>query len=84
MYGFLPVEAMASTLPFSMIVVAGHVRSLGFPGNIGQMWLSLRLFDRSGAFAATLDPFSALVYNLRDVSGVMRCPKYWDTLCKAR
>ena len=33
MYGFLPVETMASTLPFSMIAVAGHVHSLGFPGN---------------------------------------------------
>jgi len=28
MYGFLPVEAMASTLPFSMIVVA----VIGIPG----------------------------------------------------
>jgi len=44
MYGFLPIEAMASPLPFSMIGVAGHVHSLGFPGNIGQTWLSLRLF----------------------------------------
>ena len=44
MYGFLPVEAMASTLPFSLIVVAGHVHSLGFPGNPGQTWLSLHLF----------------------------------------
>jgi len=26
-------------------------------------------FDRPGASAATLDPFSALVYNLRNVSG---------------
>jgi len=39
--GFLPAEAMASTLPFSTIVVAGPVHSLGFPGNIDQTWLSL-------------------------------------------
>jgi len=74
MYGFLPVEAMASTLPFSMIVVAGHLHSLEFPGNIDQMWLT-RLFDRPGGSASTLDPFSALVYNLRNVSVAMRCPK---------
>ena len=83
MYGFLPVEVMVSTLPFSMIVVAGHVHSLGFPGNIGQTWLSvltLTCFDKPGASDSTLDPFSALVYNLRNVSMVMRCPKYWDTL----
>jgi len=80
MYGFLPVEAMASPLPFSMIGVAGHVHSLGFPGNIGQTWLSLRLFDKPGASDSILDPFSALVYNLRNVSMGMRCPKYWDTL----
>ena len=44
LYGFLQVEAMASTLLFSTIAVAGHVRTLGFPGNIGQTWLSLCLF----------------------------------------
>jgi len=67
-----------STLPFSMIVVAGHRHSLGFPGNIGQTWLSFcACFDRSGGSAATLDPFSApMMYNLRNVSVVMRCPKY--------
>jgi len=82
MYGFLSVEAMASTLPFSMIIVASHVHSLGFPGNIGQTWHYLRCFDRPGGSAATLDPFPALMYNLRNVSVVMRCPKYWDILCK--
>jgi len=76
---------MASTLPFSMIGVAGHVHSLGFPVNIGQTWLSLyACFDKPGASDSTLDPVSALVYNLRNLSMVMRCPKYWDTLCKAR
>jgi len=41
-------------------------------------------FDKPGASDSTLDPFSALVYKLRNVSMVMRCPKYWDTLCKPR
>ena len=44
MYGFLPVEAMASTLPFSVIVVAGRVHSLGFPDNIGQLLVLLLFF----------------------------------------
>ena len=73
MYGFLPVEAMASTLPFSMIVVAGHVHSLAISAKRGSLYAC---FDRPGGSAATLDPFSALVYNLRNVSVVMRCPKY--------
>jgi len=38
-----PFKAMALTLPFSMIVMAGHVRSRGFLGNISQTWLSLCL-----------------------------------------
>jgi len=42
LYGFLPVEAMASPLSFSTIVMAGLVHYRGFPGNIGQTWLSLR------------------------------------------
>ena len=75
---------MASTLPLSMIVVAGHGHSLGFPGNIGQRGSLHACFDRPGAIAATPDLFSGLMYNLRNVSVVMRCPKYWDTLCKAR
>jgi len=40
---FLPVEAMTSTLSLSTIVVASHEHSLGFPGDIGQTWLSSRL-----------------------------------------
>jgi len=81
MYGFLPVEAMVSTLPFSMLVVAGHVHSRAISAKRGSLYAG---FDKSGASDSTLDPFSALVYNLRNVSMVMRCPKYWDTLCKAR
>ena len=73
MYDFLPVEAMASTLPFSMIGVAGHVHSLGFPGKRGSLYAC---FDRPGGSDSTPDPFSALVYKLRNVSVVMRCPKY--------
>jgi len=66
---------MTSTLSFSTIVVAGHVHFLGLPGNINQTWLSLyACFERPGATAATVDPFSALVYNLRNVSVVMRFP----------
>ena len=68
---------MASTLPFSMIGVAGHAHSVGCWGNIGQRWLSLHLFWQTCRSVATLYPFSALVYNLRNVSVVMRCPKYW-------
>jgi len=40
----MEVEAMASTLPLSMIGVAGHVYYPGCPGSISQTWLSLRLF----------------------------------------
>ena len=65
-----------------MIVFAGHVHS---PRAISAKRDSLdACFDKPEASNATLDPFSALVYNLRNVSGTMRCPKYWDTLCKAR
>ena len=83
MYGFLPVEAMASTLPFSMIVVAGSIPwdSRAISAKRGSLYAC---FDSPGACAATLDPFLALVYNFRNVSVVMRCPKYWETLCKAR
>ena len=38
----LTVETMASALPFSTIVMAGHMHSRGFPGNIGQTCFSLR------------------------------------------
>jgi len=64
------------SLPFSMIVVAGHVHSLGCPGNIGQSGSLYACFDKPGARDSTLEPFSALVYNLRNVLVVMRCPKY--------
>jgi len=77
MYGFLSVEAMASTLPFSMIVVAGHVHSRAISARCGSLYAC---FDKPEASDSTLDPFSALVYNLRNVSVVMMCPKYWDTL----
>ena len=76
MYGFLPVEAMASILPFSMIVVAGHGiprDSRAISAKRGSLYVC---FDRPGGSAATVDPFSPLVYNLRNVSVVMRCPKY--------
>jgi len=71
MYGFLPVEAMASTLPFSMIGVAAHVHFRAISANRGSLYAC---FDKPGASDATLDPFSALVYNLRNLSVVMRCP----------
>jgi len=80
MYGFLPVEAMASNLPFSMIVVAGYVHSRAISAKHGSLYAC---FDKPGASDSTLD-FSVLVYNLRNVLVVMRCPKYWDTLYKAR
>jgi len=44
--------------------------------------MALAWFDRPETSAATQDPFSVLVYNLRNVSVVVRCPKYWDTLRK--
>ena len=40
MYGFLPVEAMASTLPISMI----GSRSRAFPGIPGQYRANVALF----------------------------------------
>jgi len=40
-------------------------------------------FGKAGASSDTLDPCFALVYNLRNVSVVLRCPKYWDSLWKA-
>jgi len=78
MHGFLPVEAMASILPLSMIVVAGQVMcspwdSQAISAKRGSLYAC---FDRPGGSIATLDPFSAFVYNLRNVSVVMRCPEY--------
>jgi len=67
---------MASALPFITIVMAGHVPYRRFPGNIGQRWLAQ-------LFPPTPDPYFALVYNLRNVSVVMGCPRYWGTLWKA-
>jgi len=69
LYGVLLVEAMASTLPFSTIVVAGHVNSRGFPGNIGQTRLSLRLLWESWSKYCQCRPILGAC--------VMRCPKHW-------
>ena len=71
MYGFLPVEAMASTLPFSMIGVAGHVHSLGFSGNIGQTGLSLLSFGKLEWVLPPYTPYTLSVWvkPQNDVSG---------------
>ena len=61
---------MASTLPFSMIGVA---RPRAFPGIPGQyrpnvaLFTAYACFDKPAASDSTLDPFSALVDNLRNV-----------------
>jgi len=84
MYSFLPVEALAQLYPLAWSLWQVTCIPWDFRAISAKCGSLYACFDRSGAFAATLDPFSVLLYNLGNVAVVMRCPKYWDTLCKAR
>jgi len=60
--------------------VTGQALSRGFLGNIDRFMLALEELEQVLLHYTLYRPYLALVYDLRNVSVVVRCPKYWDIL----